>query len=404
MSANGYTKEEVIDALHGIAGEMHNKMLKGEPPTMTLPVRTKQNISFDERIGVFKYGKWKEDVCDQCKSKDMSRKGILLTCNECLNEYEKRRVWEVKKTVRDATSLGSARQLLRALHITEFIEEMIESGKSSTLREMYYISEGWGHGKFGSQNESNNLAEDLEIITKCMREDFKLRPEEDGARIIGNITFEERNRRGEWMRINCRDDVGDSGYGVPYNVEAEKLRLIDHDVDYVMAIETGGMFDRLVENGFDESSRCALVHLKGQPARSTRRIIKRMNEEWNLPIIVFLDGDPWSYRIYASIAYGAIKTAHISEYLATPSAVYLGIEADDIIRFDLPADDLSDKDIQALNAELSDPRFQDARWQEEIKLMLELGKKAEQQSLAKYGLDFVTDTYLPEKLAEIIGR
>ena len=56
MSANGYTKEEVIDALHGIAGEMHNKMLKGEPPTMTLPVRTKQNISFDERIGVFKYG------------------------------------------------------------------------------------------------------------------------------------------------------------------------------------------------------------------------------------------------------------------------------------------------------------------------------------------------------------
>ena len=404
MSANGYTKEEVIEALHGVAGEMHNKMLKGEPPTMTLPVRTKQNISFDEKLGVFKYGKWKIDICENCGSKEMSQKGIRLTCNECLNEYEKRRVWEVKKTVRDATSLGSARQLLRALHITEFIEEMIESGKSSTLREMYYISEGWGHGKFGSQNESNNLAEDLEIITKCMREDFKLRPEEDGARIIGNITFEERNRRGEWMRINCRDDVGDSGYGVPYNVEAEKLRLIDHDVDYVMAIETGGMFDRLVENGFDESSRCALVHLKGQPARSTRRIIKRMNEEWNLPIIVFLDGDPWSYRIYASIAYGAIKTAHISEYLATPSAVYLGIEADDIIRFDLPADDLSDKDIQALNAELSDPRFQDARWQEEIKLMLELGKKAEQQSLAKYGLDFVTDTYLPEKLAEILGR
>ena len=237
-----------------------------------------------------------------------------------------------------------------------------------------------------------------------MREDFKLRPEEDGARIIGNITFEERNRRGEWMRINCRDDVGDSGYGVPYNVEFEKLRLVDHDVDFIMAIETGGMFDRLVENGFDESSRCALVHLKGQPARSTRRIIKRMNEEWNLPVLVFLDGDPWSYRIYASIAYGAIKTAHISEYLATPSAVYLGIRAGDIESYDLPADDLSSKDIQALNAELSDPRFADAEWQEEIKLMLELGKKAEQQSLAKYGLDFVTDTYLPEKLAEILGR
>jgi len=166
MSANGFTKEEVIGALHGIAAEMHDRMVKGEPPRMTLPVRTKQNIAFDNKLGVYKYGK--------------------------------------KKSTRDATSLGSARQLLRALHVSEFIEEMIEAGKSSTLREMYYISEGWGHGKFGSQNESNNLAEDLEIVTKCMREDFKLRPEEDGARIIGNITFEERNRKGEWMRINCR--------------------------------------------------------------------------------------------------------------------------------------------------------------------------------------------------------
>ena len=59
-------------------------------------------------------------------------------------------------------------------------------------------------GKFQSQNESNNLAEDLEIVTRCLREDFKLRPEEDGARMIGNLTLRERNRRGEWMRINAR--------------------------------------------------------------------------------------------------------------------------------------------------------------------------------------------------------
>jgi len=264
---------------------------------------------------------------------------------------------------------------------------------------MYYISEGWGHGKFSTQNESNNLAEDLEIVTKCLREDFGLRPEEDGARIIGNVTFEEQNRKGNWMRINCRDDVGDSGYGVPYNVESEKLNLIEEDIDFVMAIETGGMFDRLVENGFDEEARCALVHLKGQPARSTRRIMRRMSEEWNKPILVFTDCDPWSFRIFASIAYGAIKTAHISEYLATKEATYLGITADDILAYDLPSDELSKQDSNALSAELSDPRFSTGWWQEQIHLMQEIGKKAEQQSLAKYGLDFVTDTYLPEKLS-----
>jgi DNA topoisomerase-6 subunit A len=233
-----------------------------------------------------------------------------------------------------------------------------------------------------------------------MREDFKLRPEEDGARMIGNVTIEERNRRGEWMRINCRDDVGDSGYGLPYNVEPEKIRLIDEDIDYIMAIETGGMFDRLVENGFDEDSRCALIHLKGQPARSTRRMIKRMSEAWNKPVMVFADCDPWSFRIFASIAYGAIKTAHISEYLATTGAEYLGITADDIGAYDLPSDDLTPKDIEALKAELSDPRFSTGIWQNQINQMLKEGKKAEQQSLAKYGLDYVTDEYLPEKLAE----
>ncbi|NIN92512.1 DNA topoisomerase VI, partial [bacterium] len=40
-------------------------------------------------------------------------------------------------------------------------------------------------------------------------------------------------------------------------------------------------------------------------------------------------------------------------------------------------------------------------WKNEIELMLEINKKAEQQALAKYGLDFVTDKYLPDKLGEM---
>ena len=116
---------------------------------------------------------------------------------------------------------------------------------------------------------------------------------------------------------------------------------------------------------------------------------------------MFTDGDPWSFRIFASIAYGAIKTAHISDYLATPTAQFVGITASDILNYDLPTDKLSDKDIGALKAELSDPRFSDEFWDTEIRAMLEMNKKAEQQALAKYGLDYVTDTYLPEKLTQM---
>ena len=127
----------------------------------------------------------------------------------------------------------------------------------------------------------------------------------------------------------------------------------------------------------------------------------RLNEEHNIPVTVFTDGDPWSFRIFASVAYGAIKTAHISDYLATPTAQFIGITASDILNYDLPTDKLSDKDVGALNAELSDPRFKDEFWTSEIQAMLDMKQKSEQQALAKYGLDFVTDNYLPDKLGDM---
>jgi len=355
--------EKAVEELHDIAGQIYQQLSDGQVPKMTLPLRTKANIRFDQRASVWKYG---------------SLKGV-----------------------RSAKKLKGALMLLRTMYVLDFIRDMIDRSKSSTLREMYYISEGWDLAKFHSQDESNLLAEDLEIITECMREDFKLRPEESGASVIGNITIEEITRGGDRRRINCKDDVGDAGYTIPYNVEKEKVKLVSADAKFILAIETGGMFDRLVENGFDEAGKCILVHLKGQPSRSTRRMLKRLNEELKLNVVSFTDGDPWSFRIHASVAFGAIKTAHISEYLATPTAEFVGITASDIVNYELPTDALTPRDIGALNAELSDPRFKDEFWKNEIELMLKLGKKAEQQALAKYGLDFVTDRYLPEKLGEL---
>jgi DNA topoisomerase-6 subunit A len=219
--------------------------------------------------------------------------------------------------------------------------------------------------------------------------------------MMGDLSIVETTRNGERRTMHCQDDVGDAGYNIPYNVEPDRLQFKDVKTDFVVAIETGGMFARLVENGFDTKHNCTLVHLKGQPARSTRRLIKRLNEECKQPVVVFTDGDPWSFRIFASVAYGAIKTAHLSEHLATPSAQFLGVTPSDIVNYELPSDNLSDEDVKALQAILEDPRFDADYWRGEVNLQLELKRKSEQQALAKYGLDFVTDRYLPEKLTEM---
>jgi DNA topoisomerase VI subunit A len=346
-----------------LAEQIYHQLDEGEIPRMRLPLRTKQNLSFQARDGVWRLGK--------------------------------------AMGTRSARKLDGALMLLRTFYLVDFINEMARDKKTSTLRELYYISEAWEDAKFHSEDESNLLIEDLEVMCERLREDFRLHPEENGASVIGDLTIKEKNRKGIVKKINCKDDVGDGGYSLPFNVEKEKIEFVSTNAKFVIAIECGGMVDRLAENNFDEDQDAILLHLKGQPARSTRRFLKRITEELKLPVVVFTDGDPWSFRIYASVAFGAIKTAHLSSYLATPSAEFLGVSASDIENYELPSDKLSEQDIKALQAELTDPRFATADWRAEIELMLKNGKKAEQQSLAKYGLNYVTEHYLPEKLTEM---
>lgn len=356
------TPHDAREQLIELAAEFYDQFAEGDVPEMTIPTRTKSNIEYDEESQVWVYGD--------------------------------------RTSTRSANSVRGARKLLKAIYTIDFLADQLGEDRSSTLRELYYLSESWDNeeAQFSDQDESNQLVEDLEIVSSVTREDFHMRPEESGATLMGPLELREQTRRGERV-IHCQEDVGEGGYQIPNNPDT--IEFLDHDADFVLCVETGGMRDRLVENGFDEAYNVIVVHLKGQPARATRRITKRLHDELDLPVTVFTDGDPWSYRIYGSVAYGSIKSAHLSEYLATPQAEFIGIQPTDIVEYDLPTDPLSDSDVNALENELEDPRFQTDYWKEQIELQLEIGKKAEQQALASRGLDFVTDTYLPERLDEM---
>jgi DNA topoisomerase-6 subunit A len=357
--------EDTPDAreqLMALAEQFYEQFDEGDVPRMQVPTRTKSNIEYDEDKHVWVYGD--------------------------------------RTSTRTAKTVSGAEKLLKASYTIDFLIQQINEERSSTLRELYYLSESWDldEAQFGSQDESNSMIEDLEIVSGATREDFHMRPEESGATIMGPLRLREQTRRGE-REIHCQKDVGEGGYQIPNNPDT--IEFLDNDADFVLCVETGGMRDRLVENGFDEEYNTIVVHLKGQPARATRRITKRLHDELDLPVVVFTDGDPWSYRIYGSVAYGSIKSAHLSEYLATPEADFIGIRPQDIVEYDLPTDPLSDSDINALESELEDPRFQTEFWNEQIELQLDIEKKSEQQSLASRGLDFVTETYLPERLDEM---
>jgi len=354
--------DEAREELVALAEEFYEQFEDGDIPRMTLPTRSKSNIEYDDDADVWVYGD--------------------------------------RTSTRSANSVRGARKLLKSVFTVDFLAQQLEENRSSTLRELYYLSESWdeAEAQFNDQSESDKLIEDLEIVSGVKREDFHMRPEESGAKVMGPLLLREQTNRGD-REIHCQDDVGQGGYQIPNNPDT--IEFLECDADFVMCVETGGMRDRLVENGFDDDYNCVVVHLGGQPARATRRLTKRLHDELDLPVTVFTDGDPWSYRIFGSVAYGSIKSAHLSEYLATPQAQFVGIRPQDIVDYDLPTDPLSDSDVNALESELEDPRFQSDFWTEQIELQLDIDKKAEQQALAARGLDFVTDTYLPERLDEM---
>src|SRR5579864_6204402 len=115
-----------------LARSIYAQLAKGEIPRMRLPLRTKQNITFQMREGVWRLGR------------------ALGT--------------------RSARKLDGALMLLRTFYLVDFINEMAKERKTSTLRELYYISEGWEESKFHSEDESNLLIEDLEVMCERLRE------------------------------------------------------------------------------------------------------------------------------------------------------------------------------------------------------------------------------------------
>lgn len=302
-----------------------------------------------------------------------------------------------KLTARDMRKKRSALQVTRLLKMVEFFILQITSNKRSSLRQTYYISESWGRAvKFDNQSDSDNAVEDIEVLTNFPRENFGIYAEERGH-AFGALKLKHVTRNG-LEQIDLRDSGG-SGYSIPFDVNL--IEPVSMEAKYILCIEGSAMYRRLKDQNFHETAGCVLVSLTGQPPRSTRLFVKKVAEHFNVPVLMFIDCDGWSKMIAATMYMGAVKTAHMSEFLTTTSAKILGVSIHDVLAYDLPTDRLSKRDRMCLQLLLKNPRFATQALQTQIRLQLQKGVKSEQQAFAKYGLEFVVKVYLPIKLAQL---
>ncbi|MFP3951231.1 MAG: DNA topoisomerase IV subunit A [Candidatus Bathyarchaeia archaeon] len=273
-----------------------------------------------------------------------------------------------------------------------FAKELVTQRKTSTLREVYYSARGQRDIEFSGQQQSDNIITDLEVALNRPREDFNIFPEERSA-IFGDLTIEYTVPGYEGRRMNLTDHPD----GVMIGPALTSSEFLETSADKVLVIEKGAMFTRLVEERAHEKFNAILIHTAGQSPRSTRGIIHRLNRDYDLPVYIFTDGDPWGIHIAMVIISGSANAAHLRG-LATPDAKWIGVWGSDVLNYDLPTEPLTDYDYKRLHELKEDPRYDDGLMQRELDIFLKIERKAELEAFSRYGLTYIVDDYLPEKL------
>jgi len=360
---------KTIELIDETAGAIRDSIERGELPDIELPVRSLANVSYDADRGYLELG-------DATKTR-------TLTVN-------------------------TVRSFAQTLRLMAASRQMVESDDFATKREAYYISKNWGDCRFDEQTESDAIMDDIEALASLhglSREQLRFYPESHGGSVAGPLTVMDADpETGATLSVDCAS-LGSGAYSVPRS--AEHLGF-ETDADFILAIETGGMFQRLNNHRFWKKANCILVEMGGVPTRATRRFIRRLADAADIPVYCFVDCDPYGFaNIYRTLKAGSGNAAHINRFFCVPRAQFLGVTPQDIIDYGLgdATHPLSKTDIKrATDAIENDPFFSaHPRWIAAIKQLLEMGVRAEQQALAKWGLNYVIDEYLPRKLDDRDG-
>ncbi|MBC8370916.1 MAG: DNA topoisomerase IV subunit A [Planctomycetes bacterium] len=353
-----------IQSINDVAQEVFDVANGGELPEMIMPQRNLKNVTYDKKTGYF----------------------------EMAGNMKTRRL--------DVNSVKTFAQTLRLMSLAK---DMVGDDDFATKREAYYVSKNWGEAKFGEQRESDSVLDDIEgmfSLKDITREILRFRPEEHGGSVVGALTVIDRDpETGDPIRSDCAA-MGSGAYTIPSSVDHLGFET---SADFVIAIETGGMFQRLNHHRYWRNANCILVEMGGVPTRATRRFTRRLSEELKIPVYVFVDCDPYGIcNIYRTMKVGSGSAAHVNKDFCVPKATFMGVTPQDIIDFQLEdaTHPLQPVDIKrAKDALKNDPFFQaHPKWKKAIKQMLKMGVRAEQQAFAKWGLNFVIEEYLPTKL------
>src|SRR6266446_2747102 len=205
-----------VKKIEKTAEEIHRSILKRQKPRLRFPLRSLSNVKYDPKAGHFEMrGRKKERTL----------------------------------------TVSTVKTFAQTLRMMALSKELVSQDDIATKREAYYVSKNWDEARFLEQAESDAVMDDVEALFEVNREQIGFVPEEKGGEISGKLNIVDRDSEtNKPLKIDCTK-FGSGAYSIPISVEHLKFET---DADFILVIETAGMFQRLVKHKYWKTANCIL--------------------------------------------------------------------------------------------------------------------------------------------------
>jgi len=344
-------RNETLERLYTIVDNTITKIYNTGRPSIQLPARTSSNIIWDEE-------------------------NDLLLLGEQI----------VEKQFHSLTSVADLTRLMRVL---EIVNELLVKDIHATKREIFYTDVKL----FTEQKNSDKSIEDVAAMLYTTRNSTHIVASAKGV-CVGRLRIRDRND------IIDLEGLGSGASKISPMID--NIEIIESDAEFILVVEKDAAMIRLAEDRFWKKYPCIILTAKGAADIATRMFLKRLSKELNLPVFSLVDSDPYGHYIHSVYLRGSKRLSYESPFLATPNIKLLGVLTRDLDKYKIPEEvrlPMKPMDIKRTKELLKEDFVKkNKQWEIDLSLALKLKKKAEIQALSQHGFEFLTNTYLPEKL------
>lgn len=210
--------------------------------------------------------------------------------------------------------------------------------------------------------------------------------------VVGNLQYYEGRDK-----IDC-SCFGTGGKGIPRLMH--RVTGITSEALFILVVENETAFLSLTVERFYERIPCIIVTSNGNPGVASGLFVRKLKMELNIPVYALIDCDNKGIKLMLLYRFGS--NINSTKYL---DVEWLGLRPSDLNSYGIPdicRIKMSESDLQTANELFADAVTEmNIDLAQELTLMINMKRKAELEVLCNFGIDYLTQVYLPLKLQQI---